>query len=208
MNILNNTRIVILFSALLMLAACGGGSSGSGTAQAPASSTMRALSVVAIGDSISTGSGIATPWPVLLADILGAPVNNNSISGERTEFGARIVAERLDAVQPTHLLVLLGTNDAIDSTSTAAAIANLQSMIDAARQRNVIAIVGTLPPVTGSAVIDARAQRINAGIRGLSGATIAEVRAAMGDGRGLIADGVHPNQAGQQVIADTFANAF
>lgn len=190
------------------LTACGGGSSDSGAAQQgdPAPVTQ-SVSVVAIGDSIGTGFGIATPWPVLLGRSLGVPVNNNSISGEQTNYGVRIIGDRLDAVQPTHVVILLGTNDAIRG-SVSNAIANLQTMVDAARQRNVIAIVGTLPPITRSTAEDARAQQINQGIRGLSGATIVGVRAALGDGSGFIADGVHPNQTGQQVISDAFASAF
>lgn len=196
---------IIILAALL--AACGGGSSNGGGSDPQPTPVTAATSVVAIGDSIGTGFGLATPWPVLLGQNIGAPVNNNSVSGEQTAYGLRIIGARLDAVQPTHVVIMLGTNDAIRG-SVDAAIGNLQSMVDAAQQRGVIAIVGTLPPITRSATEDARAQQINAGIRGLSGATIVGVRAAFGDGRGLIADGVHPNQMGQQLIADTYAGAF
>lgn len=201
------SKLIAVISAFF-LSACGGGSSDSGTAeQAGPTPVTQMVSVVAIGDSIGTGFGIATPWPVLLGQSLGAPVNNNSISGEQTNYGVRIIGDRLDAVQPTHVVILLGTNDAIRG-SVSNAIANLQTMVDAARQRNVIAIVGTLPPITRSRAEDARAQQINQGIRTLNGATIVGVRAALGDGNGTIADGVHPNQSGQQIISDAFAGAF
>ena len=206
-------RFVLL--SCLILASCGGGgsSSGSGSNIAPAPTPTPTpaptptLSVVAIGDSIGNGFGVATGWPVLLADILGAPVNNNSVTNEQTDFGVRIIGERLDAVQPTHVVILLGTNDAIRG-SVDVAIANLQTMVDAARSRNVIPIVGTLPPITRDAGENARAESISAGIRSLSGARLAGVRGAFGDGRGLLVDGIHPNDTGQMIIADAFAQQF
>jgi lysophospholipase L1-like esterase len=205
---MNKLYKLIAVVAAFFLTACGGGSSDSGNAQQDQPTPVtQSVSVVAIGDSIGTGFGIATPWPVLLGRMLGVPVNNNSISGEQTSYGARIIGDRLDAVQPSHVLILLGTNDAIRG-SVDNAIANLQTMVNAAQQRNVIALVGTLPPITRSVAEDARAQQINAGIRGLSGATIVGVRAALGDGSGTIADGIHPNQMGQQIISDAFAGAF
>lgn len=210
-------RLLIFSLFISVIAACGGGSSDSGTAQtppepeqpmpapAPAPAPPRTTSVVAIGDSIGTGFGLATPWPTILASSLGAPVNNNSISGEQTSFGVRIISERLDAVNPTHVVILLGTNDAIRG-SVENAIANLQSMVDTARARDVIAIVGTLPPITRDANEDARARRINTGIRNLTGARIAAVRSAVSPSN--IADGVHPNQTGQNNIARAFQDAF
>lgn len=203
-------RLIFIFSAILLIAGCGGGGSsdsGGDSTGTDAPPAAERVSIVAIGDSIGTGFGLATPWPVLLANITGAPVNNNSVSGEQTDYGVRIIGERLDAVQPTHVVILLGTNDAIRG-SVGNAIGNLQAMVDAAQQRNVIAVVGTLPPITRSASEDARAQQINEGIRGLSGATIVGVRSALGNGQGLIADGVHPNQMGQQRIAEAYAQVF
>ena len=121
--------------------------------------------------------------------------------------GLSILESRLDAIQPTHVVILMGTNDAL-SGSTGAAIGNLQAMVDIIRARGSIAIVGTLPPITRSLPENERAAEISVGIRGLSGAIIVEVRGAMGDGAGVIADGIHPNQMGQQIIADTFFSAF
>lgn len=206
-TIIKFVRLSLFLATLLALGSCGGGSSGSGAGAStdPVAPAMRSL--VAIGDSIGTGFGLATPWPTLLADILGAPVENNSVSREQTGFGLSIIEARLDAVNPTHVVILMGTNDAIRG-STGAAIANLQAMVDIARAKGVIAVVGTLPPITNSLSSNARAEVISMGIRGLSGANVVEVRGAFGNGSGLIADGIHPNQMGQMIIADTFAGAF
>lgn len=200
-------RAALISITFLALSSCGGGSSSSGAGATidPVPPAQRTL--VAIGDSIGNGFGLATPWPELLGDILGAPVDNNSVTDMETDFGVSIIEARLDAVNPTHVVILLGTNDAIRG-STSSAVANLQAMVDIAGSRGVIAVVATLPPITRSAAENARAADISAGIRGISGANIVEVRGAMGDGSGLIADGVHPNQMGQQIIADTFATAF
>ena len=203
-------RISFVLLASSLLFSCGGGggsSSGGDVAQSPAAPTATPRSVAAIGDSISTGFGLAMPWPPRLAEILGSPVNNNSISGEQTDFGVRTIDEVIDRVQPTHIVILLGTNDALRG-SVPNAIANLQSMVDTARGRNVIPIVGTLPPITRSASENNRAAQISDGIRNLSGAVVAEVRGALGNGSGLLADGLHPNDAGQQQIAETFASVF
>lgn len=193
--------------ALLCLASCGGGSSnGGGTAaETPPPATV-STKVVAIGDSIGTGFGIATPWPTLLSNLIGAPVANSSVSGEQTGFGLGIIADRLSAEQPTHVVILLGTNDAIRG-SVSGAISNLQSMVDIATGQNVIAIVATLPPITRSSSENARIAQINSGIRGLSGARIADVRGRLNNGD-ISADGVHPNQGGQNKIASTIAELF
>ncbi len=105
--------------------------------------------------------------------------------------------------KPTHLIVLLGTNDARLGT-VSGALRNLQYMINFANSSGVTAIVGTLPPYLTTATLNQRSAEISSGIRSLSGARIAEVRNALGDGSVTLADGIHPNDVGQQIIADTF----
>jgi len=208
LNLIKHLAVLPIFISLL---ACGGGNSDSGSGSDTASDNEtpppieRATSVVAIGDSIGTGFGITTPWPTRLASILSAPVNNNSISGEQTNYGLDIIKSRIDAVNPTHVVILLGTNDAIRG-SVSNAISNLQAMVNIAVNNNVTVIVGTLPPITRSSSENQRAAEISAGIRSLDGAIIADVRNALSSG--AIADGVHPNGTGQQIIADTFAALF
>jgi len=116
---------------------------------------------------------------------------------------------------PTHVFILLGTNDAARG-SVSAAINNLQQMVNIARNNDVIPIVGTLPPLTppppdnvpnfDTAVADVRAEEISAGIRGLNNARIAPVRSMVS--RSNIVDGLHPNDMGQQQIAEAMATQF
>lgn len=208
-------KVIPQFFVLMLLAAstaCGGGSSDSGAAIIPVDPGDPAgpilTSVVTIGDSIGTGFGVATPWPSILASTLGVPLVNNSVSGEQTGFGLRVIEDLLAEHQPSHVVILLGTNDAIRG-SVGNAIANLQAMVDIAQRRNVIAIVGTLPPIIRSATENQRTAEISMGIRGISGASIAGVRGALGDGDGLlVSDGIHPNDAGQQRIAQAFRDQF
>ena len=195
-------RLFLIALGLLSFSACGGGSSNSGGEESVTASS----NVIAIGDSFGTGFGIATPWPPRLSDLIGRPVDNTSVSGEETSFGLANIQALIDQNNPSHVFILLGTNDAIRG-SVPAAISNLQAMVDIAQQNGVIAVVGTLAPITRSSTENQRAAEISAGIRNLSGARIAPVRSALGDGDTIV-DGVHPNNAGQQLIAEAFASQF
>ena len=197
----NKFLFISLFSAL-MLAACGGGSTGDGAGEETDAGPLL-TGIVAIGDSIGNGFGIATPWPTLVQNSVGVSVSNTSVTGEETPFGVSVIQGLLNNNDPSHVLILLGTNDAIRG-SVNGAIANLQAMVDIANANDVIAVVGTIPPIPANSLYNERAAQISNGIRGLSGARIAEVRGNLGDGMGLFPDGIHPNTTGQQIIADSF----
>lgn len=193
---LKRSSLVLLFT--LIIAACGGGGSSSGNNE-PA-----VTSILAIGDSIGTGAGIAAPWPARIENALGVPVINDSRNSRRTDQIVNQVPELLDTVMPSHMVVLLGTNDA-NSGSVTGAVANLQAMVDAANQRGVIAVIGTVLPNRGVQIEDERAAQISEGIRMIVGARIAEVRGAFGDGSTLLSsDGKHPDNGGQEVITNEF----
>jgi len=119
--------------------------------------------------------------------------------------GLGLIEGLINSENPSHVVILLGTNDAIRG-SVPDAISGLQAMVDIAAANNVIAIVGTLAPINLSAAQNVRAAEISAGIQGLTGARIADIRASLG--ADLIVDGVHPGDAGQQLIADVFSNQF
>ncbi len=159
--------------------------------------------ILVISDSIGTGFGRATPFPNRIANVVDVTVINDSLNGRQTNGGVAVVGGQLKLHQPSHLLVLLGTNDAAKGI-VGGAISNLQAMVNAANAAGVIAIVGTLPPYTSSAQNNNFTAQISNGIRGLRGAAIAEIRNAMGNGSSTIVDGIHPNDKGQQIIADEF----
>jgi len=193
-------RLLILFS--VVLTACGGGSSDSGSGAAEGEAITR---VVAIGDSFGTGFGLATPWPSRLQSALGVTVVNNSVNGRETAEGLGLIQGLINSENPSHVVILLGTNDAIRG-SVPDAINNLQEMVNIATTSNVIVIVGTLAPITQSASQNARAADISSGIQGLSGARIADIRASFD--ADLIVDGVHPGDEGQQLITDIIQAEF
>ena len=130
---------------------------------------------------------------------------NNSANSRETPAGLGLIECLINSENPSHVVILLGTNDAIRG-SVPNAISNLQAMVNIANANEVIAIVGTLAPITQSASEDARAADISAGIQGLSGARIADIHANITPD--LIVDGIHPGDAGQQIITDVIQAQF
>ena len=198
-----NYKKILTAVAILFLTACGGGSSDSGSGELAGAGAI--TRVVAIGDSFGTGFGLATPWPTRLQSALGVTVVNNSVDGRETPEGLALIESLINSENPSHVVILLGTNDAIRG-SVPNAISNLQAMVNIANANEVIVIVGTIAPITRSASEDARAADISAGIQGLSGARIADIRANITPD--LIVDGIHPGDAGQQIITDVIQAQF
>lgn len=190
------TKVILLIIGLVV-AGCGGGGSSSG-----AGATLDKILV--IGDSIGNGAGIAAPYPARIRSSTGVPVINDSVSGRFTDDGLAVAEGLLAEHQPSHLVVLLGTNDARREISST--LSNLQMIVNLGNAADAKVVIGTLPPITNSSNDNTRAAIVSDRIRGLGGASIAEVRNAMGDGSTTIADGIHPNDLGQDIIAREFLN--
>lgn len=183
----------------LALTACGGGDSSSGGSTSSSDGTG-ATKIVALGDSIGARG---LNWPTVVEQMSRVSVSNYSQDSLKTSDFVGRVAGILAKEKPSHLIILLGTNDARNG-SVSAAISNLQVMINIANSAGVVAIVGTIPPNLRDAAADARAATISSGIRSLNGARIANVRENLAGGAGLFPDGVHPNSAGSRVIGSAF----
>lgn len=164
--------------------------------------------IAVIGDSIANGYNLAKPWPTLLSEEFEKPISNTSVSGMETSWGLEVIDGVLETEKPTHLLISLGSNDAVRGPSDLIAISNLQEMVRRARQENVTVIIGNVIPNLLSEEANQRAEIISQGIAQIEDVVLVDSRSKMGDAKGLLADGVHPNQKGQQILFAAFLEAL
>ena len=167
--------------------------------------------ILAFGDSITFGLGVSDPYPSKLARLSGYPVINAGITSQTSSQGLARIGGLLSQHKPTHVCILYGTNDVRGGLSADSTASNLGAMIDAVQKSGAKAIVGTLPPLPGSAINPNHQPAVNTtngSIRtvvGSKGATLADLAAEFGSGAGSMAsDGIHPNDNGARIIAATF----
>jgi acyl-CoA thioesterase I len=170
--------------------------------------------ILVLGDSLSQGFGL-TPgeaYPMLLAKKLRAAglnfqVTNASAAGGTTEGGL----ERL----PAHLkrkidifILELGINDAFRGASIDQIQNNLQQIIDKVKTRNPnvrVVIAGMqLPNYAGDEYVSAFGKMF-ADLAAKNGAALAPylLQNVAGYPSMNLSDGIHPNAAGQKILAET-----
>ena len=164
--------------------------------------------VVAVGDSITLGVGIAgaESYPAQLAGTTGKRVINAGVSGDRSDEGLARVPGLLAAHKPAFLLVILGTNDALQLASTTAMAENIRRIVQLAKDNNTIPVLATLPPLYGPrGFAAATAKDASAKIRTVAsqeGVDLVDLESAFGTDMSLIlSDGVHPTASGASLIA-------
>ena len=171
---------------------------------------------VACGDSVTQGGyGGSDPggYPAVLASMLGKRVINQSQGGYSSDGGIDIVNSALSDYKPGYVLILFGANDVIHAYDSNDTINNLRTMIEAAKNNKSIPVMGTLLPMSGKhAAFEGGVEALNPLIIRLGkeeGIAVADLYAAFGDDPSLIVDdGLHPSDAGNQVIARTFLDAL
>ncbi len=167
--------------------------------------------IVALGDSLTVGLGVARDeaYPALLEARLRQAgfayrVVNAGVSGDTTAGGLR----RLDWVlrsRPEVVIVALGSNDGLRGQPVAALRDNLTAIVTRLRESGTrVLLVGMrLPPNYGEAYATDFAEAFRAVARGTSVAFLPFLLAGVaGDPSLNQADGIHPNAAGQRIVAD------
>lgn len=195
-------KLSISCCLLIVLTACGGGGSSSSGAGTP-------TRIVALGDSIGNGFGGTGGWPGRLQGLLNVPVVNSSINGSIINDGLNRVGALIAAEQPSHVLVLLGANDANSGEDLNASIMAMSMLVSIARQANVVPVIATVLPNTRTDGVNERTQLLTNGIITIPGAVIADPRILFGENQALFqSDRLHPTAAGQQLIAEAFFAQF
>ena len=110
---------------------------------------MKISKLVTLGDSITKGYGVENnqTWVSLLQIELKAKIVNSGISGD-TSGGmlARFKTMVLDH-EPSHVLIMCGTNDVLCNIPNEQIIANILAMSRYAKYHNIKVVIG-LPPLS------------------------------------------------------------
>ena len=106
--------------------------------------------ILAFGDSLTygTGVGVDASYPAVLEKLTGRTVINAGVPGEITADGVKRLPALLDEEHPDLLILCHGGNDLLRKLDRDQTIANLRTMILAARSRNIPVVLIAVPQPT------------------------------------------------------------
>lgn len=185
------------------------------SSEAAKSDPSGVVTIVALGDSLTAGFGLSRKqaWPALVGEKMREAgydfeIVNAGSSGDTTTGGLRRLPAILRAHKKIDILVLeLGINDAFRGVDLAQIRDNLQAIIDQARAQDpgiAIVLAGMrLPGYTSQDYLSAFGGIYEALARKNSATLIPYFLEGVAGNSTLNQwDRVHPNAAGQRVLAD------
>jgi acyl-CoA thioesterase-1 len=178
----------------------------------PAPAVHAAQTILILGDSISSGYGLAQGegWVALLEqriqqDKLDYRVVNASISGETTLGGLNRISGALKEHQPAVVVVALGGNDGLRGNSLEETRHNLIAIVEACRKAGAkVVIAGMRIPPNYGAVYTRRFQGLFAEVaRQQNVSLVPFMLQGFAEDRNMFqADGFHPAAGAQSRILD------
>ena len=185
------------------------------TAQAAKRDASKMITIVALGDSLTAGYGLSRKqaYPALIAEKMREAgyefeVVNAGWSGDTTAGGLRRLPEVLRARKKIDIFILeLGINDAFRGVTIEQMRSNLQAIIDQVRARHpgvTIIIAGMqLPLHSSDDYVSAFGQVFRTLAERNRAALIPYLLEGVGGNPEMNQlDRVHPNAAGQRVLAE------
>ena len=182
--------------------------------------------VVAFGDSITQGSECrCAPYPARLSAAIGKIVYNTGVGGSRAQDNVGRTRSAINKYHPAFMLILYGVNDVIMGSNINSILGALSQMVAICKENNVVPVLATYPvPTAGHSLFAYNTIMLNNGIRAIASANgirCVDLEAEFAsDNNSTIAnwvtanpllyqpDGLHPNDAGTQVMAMAFADQF
>jgi trimeric autotransporter adhesin len=185
----------------------------------------------AIGDSITYGAGASTPWPSLLS-LANQPtytttdwgiygVMLQSITGSEPN---RVAQRCLSTSGPSVAIVFAGTNDLNSGFTADMTFSSMAAEIQTLKQAGCRVFAGTMISRTGTdgrsvandsdkdtydAMILAKARQVGAdSVIDFAANPLLGADGAYANTTYFNADGIHPTQAGQQLLANAASNAL
>ncbi len=197
-------------ATLVLLLAAAPIASSTATPAAPPRGSGDAGVIVALGDSLTAGLGVAPDeaWPAVLQSQLRSEgyawrVVNAGVSGD-TSTGALRRVDWVLRARPAVVVVAIGANDGLRGLSVAALQANLVAIVGRLKAAGArVLLVGMrVPPNYG----DEYARRFAAVFPAVARKTGVPLMPFLLEGVAAVpalnqADGIHPNAAGQRLLA-------
>lgn len=185
------------------------------SAEAAKRDASKVITIVALGDSLTAGYGLSRQqaWPALVAEKMRAAghefeIVNAGSSGDTTAGGLRRLPALLRAHKKIDIFILeLGINDAFRGVDLGQVRDNLQAIIDQTRARhpNVAVVVAgmQLPGYSSEDYLSAFGSMFAALAQKNRATSIPFfLEGVAGDPALNQWDRVHPNAAGQRVVAE------
>ncbi len=156
--------------------------------------------LIAFGDSLVTGSGATegNDFVSVLSRKIGRTIVNLGVPGNTTAQGLARIGE-LDQYHPKVVLLLLGGNDHLQKVPSEATFANLAQLIQGIQARGAIVL---LLGIKGSLFGDQFAPQFEKLRDTYHTAYVSNVLDGLFGKTQYMADEVHPNDAGNALIAE------
>ena len=208
-------RLALAWTSILavVLTGCGGGGGGGGLDNGDPGINDLTV-VVAFGDSLTDGSACeCLPYPRRLAPMIGKNVLNTGVGGAIASDDVGRTQEAIDKYHPAFMLILYGVNDLIHGYAVAGVADALDQMVGICKQNQVVPVLATYPqPINDREVFAASTLALNARIREIAsarGIRCVNLEAEFAANPDLYEpDGLHPNDAGTQIMTLAFADLF
>jgi acyl-CoA thioesterase-1 len=184
-------KLLFLAAVILFMPAC---------AREPLNIGGNGGAIVAFGDSITSGTGVApqAAYPALLESQTHMPVINLGVSGNTMLMGANRMRD-IARYNPYMVLILFGGNDAMKSRPLAETEESLRAIIDYTQGLGAIAVVVD----TGGNFKMTRYSKMQKKVAEEKRAVfVPAIYKGIFTDRNYKADPIHPNENGHKVIAE------
>ncbi|MEP0948743.1 MULTISPECIES: GDSL-type esterase/lipase family protein [Cyanophyceae] len=162
--------------------------------------------IIALGDSITAGFGIGpqAAYPNLLSQTLDLPIVNQGRSGDTTEAALNRLQQDVIEADPWLVIVGLGGNDYLRQVPPAQTEANLRQIVTRLQQAGAIVVILGMDISSFNSGYEGLYQRV---ANDTQAHLIPGILEGLNDPRYLY-DQIHPNQAGQRILADRIAEGL
>ena len=187
--------------AICLTLTCGAGSWSCGFGGPGAARPSAGTTVVAFGDSLVAGRGAPSgrDFASMLSSRLGVPIINAGRSGDTTGSALARLDRDVLSRDPRIAIVLLGGNDFLRRVPVEETFDNLTTIVQQLRRHGAAVV---LAGVSVGLMSDPYAARYESLARQESAGLVPDILGGIFGHADLMADPIHPNEQGYEIIAD------